>query len=412
VAVRVIDISNRRLDSRKESRASPLHCLRTCNEAELIFDKSPLPPLAESFTETSQLSMASAKPNYLTAFNAGEAGDKEFIVSCKGRPFSILTASQLPTPNVTYMDFSLVHELNLRMSDYQCRKLLFCGKKLRILGTISTSVQCIVNGAPGGNLQYKAHVVEDLKKMFDTHSIAGVKMSAKLLGSSPTDNDSTEPTDDTSSESPDTSMESPKPTKKRKKKQKKSPSSPDNTMATEYSENESSPEFLTEAQASALRASYLVKPSLGDDNLSASRIGSDAEMSYGEYLVAYLNEKNARPPEERINPAHKAVLDSFLGPDEYGDIYTNISTVRTFSDEKPGLDSKAGTTVKTSKTDTASKLSAAHTLSLHGDGKCSVFCEKVFPLPYECGYFPAILPDDFDPCSLQCPGRWCKCFHK
>ena len=170
-------------------------------------------------------------------------------------------------------------------------------------------------------------------------------------------------------------------------------------MATESSESESSPEFLTEAQASALLASYLVKPSLEDENLSASRIESDAEMSY----------------EERINPAHKAVLDSFLGPDEYGDIYTNISTIRTFSDEKPGLDSKARTTVKTSKTDTASKLSAAHTthtLSLHGDGKCSVFCEKVFPLPYECGYYPAILPDDFDPCSLQCPGRWCKCFHK
>ena len=203
---------------KKGIKSQPLTLLTYVQRGRVIIDKSPLPPLAESFTETSQLSMASAKPNYLTAFNAGEAGDKEFIVSCKGRPFSILTASQLPTPNVTYMDFSLVHELNLRMSDYQCRKLLFCGKKLRILGTISTSVQCIVNGAPGGNLQYKAHVVEDLKKMFDTHSIAGVKMSAKLLGSSPTDNDSTEPTDETSSESPDTNMDSPKPTKKRKKK--------------------------------------------------------------------------------------------------------------------------------------------------------------------------------------------------
>ena len=67
-------------------------------------------------------------------------------------------------------------------------------------------------------------------------------------------------------------------------------------MATEYSENESSSEFLTLAQASALRASCLVKSSLGVDNLSASRTESDAEMSYGEYLVAYLNEKNARPP--------------------------------------------------------------------------------------------------------------------
>ena len=194
-------------------------------------------------------------------------------------------------------------------------------------------------------------------------------------------------------------MESPKPTKKRKKKQKKSPASPDNTMATDSSENESSPEFLTETQVRALRASYLVKPSHDDENLTESVKESDAEMSYGEYLVAYLNEKNSRPPEERIDPAHKAVLDSFLGPDEYGNSYTNISTVRTFSGEKPGLVSKTGTTVKTSKMDTARKLvsnqSDVHTL--HGAWKCSLFCEKYYPLPHECGYYPGVLPEDFKP---------------
>ena len=114
--------------------------------------------------------MAMAKPNHPTAWNAGQNGEKEFIVSCKGRPFTILTAPQIPTPSVTYVDYKLIRDLNLQMSDMQCRKLVY---KLRILGKVSTSAQCIVNGVPLGNIQFKAHVVEDLKMVFDTHSIAG-----------------------------------------------------------------------------------------------------------------------------------------------------------------------------------------------------------------------------------------------
>ena len=117
-----------------------------------------------------------ADPNQITPYNLGMNGEKEFVVACKGRPFSILISPLLPFPTVTYLDYDLVRDLKLRMSSLQCRKLFYSGEKLRILGQFSRTVQCIIDGSPLGNIQMKCHVVEDLKKHFNTHGIAGEKL--------------------------------------------------------------------------------------------------------------------------------------------------------------------------------------------------------------------------------------------
>ena len=89
-------------------------------------------------------------------------------------------------------------DLKLRISDLQCAKFSYGGQKLRILGKVSSSVQCILDGRPAGNLYFKATVVQDLFSTFDTHSIAGKKLSEKLTGPpyvlSSEDNSETEPT--------------------------------------------------------------------------------------------------------------------------------------------------------------------------------------------------------------------------
>ena len=92
-----------------------------------------------------------------------------------------------------------MRDLKLRISDLQCAKFRYGGQKLRILGKVSSSVQCILDGRPAGNLHFKATVVQDFFSTFDTHSIAGQKLSDKLIGppyvlSSAEDNSETEPT--------------------------------------------------------------------------------------------------------------------------------------------------------------------------------------------------------------------------
>ena len=235
MAVRYIDIGDTRLDSRLHQ--DPVLFIaggQTARSSQPYpIPNQTIPTLSRSFMTT----MAPARPNFITAWNEGKMGDKEFIVACKGRPFSILMAPQFPTPNVTYMDYDLVQSLNIRMSELQCRKLSYCGQKLRILGKISTSVQCIKDGVSCGNLQYKAHVVEDLRKVFDTHSIAGSKLSSKLLGQEnyPPTNNSTEPTDEDDTEHSSSEAATTTEPKKKKRNKKKTPSSVEDSFSSSES---------------------------------------------------------------------------------------------------------------------------------------------------------------------------------
>lgn len=105
---------------------------------------------------------------------------KEFVFAVKGRPFSMLSSQRLPVPTSSLIDFNLVSDLGLQMSDLQCAKFTYGGRKLRILGKITQTVQTITNGVISGTMHLKASVVEGLRDAIDSHSIAGKKMSELL----------------------------------------------------------------------------------------------------------------------------------------------------------------------------------------------------------------------------------------
>ena len=119
--------------------------------------------------------------NVTMSYNYGNH-DVEYVFSYKNRPFSVLVSSNIPTPTSSYIDHKLATELGLKMSDLQCKKISFCGKKLRMLGKVTCTVQCIRNGRSHGNFFMKAAVIENLTDHFDTHCVAGVKMKALLRG--------------------------------------------------------------------------------------------------------------------------------------------------------------------------------------------------------------------------------------
>ena len=134
------DICNINLDSRQCQ--DPLFPLLYSRVGLIPLTENPQSPHSNLPPNISQgLEMAAPKPNQITASNIGHNGDLEFVVACKGRPFTILTSPQLPTPPINYVDYGLINDLGLRMTDLQCRKLFFSGEKLRILGKVSTSVQ-------------------------------------------------------------------------------------------------------------------------------------------------------------------------------------------------------------------------------------------------------------------------------
>ena len=108
--------------------------------------------------------------------------EKEFVFCVKGRPFPCLVSPYLPTPTATLLDYDLVRSLGLKMTDLQCQKFSYAGYKMRILGRISITVQCIHDGVSSGTFHIKGNCVLDLAKNLDTECVAGNKMAAQLRG--------------------------------------------------------------------------------------------------------------------------------------------------------------------------------------------------------------------------------------
>ena len=106
--------------------------------------------------------------------------DQEFIFCSKGRPFGCLVSPHLPTPTSNLIDYNLVREVGMKMSDLQYTKMSFAGNKLRVLGKVSVTVQTIHNGLASGNFHMKANVVLDLSKCLEIECIAGVKLAKQL----------------------------------------------------------------------------------------------------------------------------------------------------------------------------------------------------------------------------------------
>ena len=114
-----------------------------------------------------------------TSYTSGTS-DKEYVFSCKGRPFAALVSSNLPTPTSTLLDYDFIRKLRIKMTDVQCRKFQFGGHKMRILGRVSSAVQCVQGGRITGSFHIKGLVVTDLYELLDTHCVAGTKMREKI----------------------------------------------------------------------------------------------------------------------------------------------------------------------------------------------------------------------------------------
>merc|ERR1719342_1222340 len=62
--------------------------------------------------------------------------------------------------------------------------MLFCWEQVSCTWQVSTTVQCIEEGAlSGANFHIKGLVVSDLNKTLDSHCVAGVRMKEFLLSS-------------------------------------------------------------------------------------------------------------------------------------------------------------------------------------------------------------------------------------
>ena len=118
-----------------------------------------------------------------TACNMYANEDKEFIFCVKGRPFGCLLSPHLPTPTSSLIDYNLVRDLGIKMTDLQYTKFAYYGNKLRILGKVCFTAQTIHEGLASGSIPFKANMILDLSKPLEVDTVAGVKLQRRLTGS-------------------------------------------------------------------------------------------------------------------------------------------------------------------------------------------------------------------------------------
>ena len=108
--------------------------------------------------------------------------DTEFVFAFKGQPFASAVTNSTPTS--TLIDFGMVRDFKMKMTDFKCQKFTFANQKLRIVGKVSSFVQYIKDGAPIGQYKFAATVVRGLTEALDVDSIAGIKLVSQLTGKS------------------------------------------------------------------------------------------------------------------------------------------------------------------------------------------------------------------------------------
>ena len=315
-----------------------------------------------------------AKMNEPTMFYQYGNEEKEFVFCVKGRPFPCLVSPYLPTPTATLLDYDLVRSLGLKMTDLQCKKFSYSGFKMRILGKISVTVQCIHDGVSSGTFHIKANVVLDLAKNLDTECVAGTKMAAQLRGEQVSP-----PATPRSPSTPPQAVPSPAPSvpaasPPRTPPPRKHPS----WMRTPLS---SPPGF----------PSPLYAPSPGINNIPVPDVSTNGrEMS---------------PRSANLS----ALGTAFNDADLKDDVNLQMSAIMNIADGDMENDDDGNTNYY---------LDNGYLYQTgHGRAKCSRDkCENrdqyaVREYPNNCGFHPSQwrLPEDFQPCDDDCQGGLCPC---
>ena len=340
--------------------------------------------------------------------------ESEYVFSCKGRPFTSLVSKEISMPTSTLIDYELVRDLNIKMTDLQCQKFTFAGFKMRILGQICTAVQCVKDGFVAGSFQLTATVVLDLAKNLETFSVAGKKLASLL---SPT-------TTSTASPSPKTRARPSAPSTPARA----SPSAQARTSASPPPKRATTP--AQQGRPSPTPTPSQLKMSLPPDRPqpqsspppTVSHISVRPLTSPPGFPTPMFVKKTAEPPvclSVKALQLQKSPLSTnveyfdktFNGADKMppGDMERQVLADH-FKGDAHFEDTRDGSFIMRTTT-------GIRYLPGHGEFKCSPNCFQIYGngpegVPNNCAFHQQwLFHDGFQPCGQKCHGAFCiNCF--
>jgi len=272
---------------------------------------------------------------------------------------------------------------------------------LRILGKVSSSVQCIQDGAQAGNLHFKATVVQDLYATFDTHSIAGKKLSEKLIGP-PYKLLSQE-----DEEAPETEPTTPK--KKRRKRAKSNEATPDSSTSNSHKSDQTLSPGFSLPRSPTFNQIYGLSPS----PTPPSPPPGFPTSVYSPRVCPNLpmEPDNQRSPLTVNISRLTAAFGSADLIDNLDDEQAELAHIDPLGNFDIG--NSGGSFEFTKSRDPASSVHAVSGpfyRSGHGRRWCNRRCGYDVDPPNNCGFHPQWrLPPGFQCCSHQCKGGLCEC---
>ena len=108
-------------------------------------------------------------------------GTRDFVLQCHKRPFALTVSPFLPKSPENLIDLELVEFLNIPIKKIEARRFSFAGIETRIVGHISQTVQCVLNGKICGTTHLKAAVVRHFTKLYNIDCLAGGKSFNQLV---------------------------------------------------------------------------------------------------------------------------------------------------------------------------------------------------------------------------------------
>ena len=339
--------------------------------------------------------------------------DKEFVFAFRGQPFATTISSNNPTPT-TLIDFSLVRDLKMKMTDLKCKRFTYANQKMRILGQITHFVQYVKDGAPMGQCKFSATVVRGLTQALDVDSIAGTKLVSKLTGTS----DQPASADDKASPTNKRAKVSPK------KDVTKATSVPASvpgiqpvdpppgvaavpTVPAAASNTPLAPSMLPRASPPAPRTPPRASPPAAARSPSSSP-GSPTTSPSTEASIPVRRVRHGKPLSPysaNIMALSEAFADADLHRDENEQIW---ALEEVDEDGYLGENGYGGECTYTLTNGLQYSVN-------HGRHGCSLkkcpqsnFSKK--PMFHNCGYHSQwALPDDFKPCGDRCMAAFCPC---
>ena len=259
---------------------------------------------------------------------------------------------------------------------------------MRILGKISTSVQCIAEGRTSGNMHFKALVIENLSEHFDVHSIAGIKLNQMMTYQSPSL--------DQSSTYSESSSENDEPTKTPpKKKRTKIP----NSNVTPMSTPSKSPSH-----------SY-INPSMNQIHgysPSSTMTNSPPGFPSPVYPRPHMYNLPVQPANQRspFSVNISRLTDAFGEADLVDDLDDERAELAQVDPSGIFDVGHSGGSFDFRKSGDRAYLDK----SGHGRLWCRRTCTHQEDLPHNCGFHPQWqLPVGFEHCGQACRGGLCEC---